>query len=102
MTTELGRLKLAAQVGLLGHVTANLRSVCVNVEGNKITVRFYFDNKLSDVDEECAEAVMDEIIADLHTDSAGIENIFDYKTVQISYPTKTPLQGFWVYRRFES
>lgn len=101
MVIGIGKLKLTAQVALLGNVTPNLRSVCVQVEDHKIFVRFYYDRELSEDDKECAESTMDDIIADLHTDTDGVETFFDYDFLQLSYPEKPPLIGHWVYYRFE-
>ncbi len=58
------RLLLAAQGGLLGSVTPNLRGVAVEWKGNRIIIFFYYNGTISNLDKETASIVSAEVVAD--------------------------------------
>jgi hypothetical protein len=96
MNIEPGELILSANRALWGVVTPNLRRVAIHCEEKLITLSFFYDNKISDAEEELALDAVAEVIADFPDD-------FDIKDelVQIAFPNRLSDKGYTVYHRHE-
>lgn len=83
------------QQALLGNVTPNLRAVYAFIEGEAYGIIFYYDQPLSEDEEELASL----------TDTEFISAFPDYETSctveVIPYPQKIPQKGYCVYERYE-
>lgn len=95
---QLSKIFCSLQAALLGHVTPNLREVCVIMhETNSYELVFFYDHQLSEDEEELASLVDTEFIADFPSPEYHTEC-----TVKVfPYPKKIPKIGYCVYRRFE-
>lgn len=90
------RLLCSVQLALLGHVTPNLRAVYAFVENEIYGVIFYYDNPLSENEEELASLADTEFIANF---PYGCETTSAIKIVP--YPNPIPEKGHCVYKRYE-
>jgi len=83
------------QRALLGNVTPNLRAVYLFVEEEMYGLIFYYDQPLSEEEEDLASLTDTEFISDFpdYQTSCNIE--------VIPYPKPIPKKGFCVYERYE-
>lgn len=82
----------------MGHVTPNLREVYVLIKNeNSYHIFFYYDKKLSELEEELASLTDSEFIADFPSPEYNTQSIIKV----ISYPEKVIQNGFCVYKRYE-
>ena len=99
MNTEFeipGYLKLSAQCGLLGHVTANLAGVHGHIEEKRVLLWAYFFAEPTEDDRECIELTATEVIADFPT-GYTIETHFGLRT-EINLNAKVS----WIFLRVEA
>lgn len=90
-------IRLSVQRALLGHVTPNLRAVCVICVADCIQLVFYYDHVLSENEQELADFTDTEFIADFPSPDYKT----DFKIVVLSYPKSIPHEGICVYKRYE-
>lgn len=57
------RLRLAAQIALLGKITQNVRAVLCRLDGETIRIRCVLDGEIEDADRERMEEVASEVIS---------------------------------------
>ena len=95
--TRMSVLKLSVGDALLGHVTPNLRGVCVNVDENKMYVNFYFDGEISKLDQELFDLSVSRFMEEFK--ATKVE--FDIQMIRLDFPLKPPWIGGWVYKRSE-
>ncbi|MBU9843529.1 hypothetical protein [Rahnella ecdela] len=76
-----GYFRLSMQNALLGRVTPNIRAVVGRLFNQQIEIVYYFDQEISDDDEELASELGTEVIADFE-DGFSIE----IKTLRLDYP----------------
>lgn len=88
---------LSIQRALIGHVTHNLRSVCIENISDVITLVFYYDQSPSEEEVELASLVDTEFISDFPTP----EYKTDSKVLTLPYPEPIPDNGECVYLRYE-
>jgi hypothetical protein len=95
-------MRLSVQKALLGHITKDLRAVCVKNERGMVVTTFFCDGKLSEELEDCALITDAEISSSLPW---KIEDIAKPQTdvtfVCVEYPQKMPLFEYIVYHRYE-
>lgn len=103
MIVDLFEVKLSAVRALLGHVTPNLRAVCVASDENLISAIFYYDGEISEDEFELFEQAKDEIIADFCQPMGPLkeELEFELDSIRVDHPQNMPLKGAWVYYRHE-
>lgn len=92
-------VQLSAQKALLGRVSSMLRSVCVNIDEETVSVVFYYNGEISDYDYDNYNFVIKEIRSDFDLDNKNIQ--FDAQILRLDCPSKMPLIGRWVYFRAE-
>lgn len=88
--------KLSAQRALLGNITNNIRAISALLEGDNITLKFFYDGIISEDDEENASIVETEIIADLD-DSSVVHTV----VTRLDYPEPIKSNGILLYLRKE-
>ncbi|WHQ76816.1 hypothetical protein [Pantoea sp. Lij88] len=88
--------KLSAQRALLGNITNNIRAISALLEGDDITLKFFYDGIISEDDEENASIVETKIIADLD-DSSVVHTV----VTRLDYPEPIKCNGFLLYLRKE-
>ncbi|MBB3306740.1 MULTISPECIES: hypothetical protein [unclassified Enterobacter] len=88
--------KLSIQRALLGNITKNIRAISALLEGDSITLKFFYDGIISEDDEENASIVQTEIIADLD-DSSVVHTV----VTRLDYPEPIKSSGFLLYLRKE-
>lgn len=94
---SLSDLLLSVQSALIGNVTPNLRAVYAFIEGETHGIIFYYDQPLTEDEEELASLTDTEFISDFpegSQTSCAVE--------VIPYPKLIPKKGFCVYGRYES
>lgn len=89
-------IALALQIALLGEVSAAMRGNSFMRRGNDVTLRFYFDGPVSEMDRESASCVETELIAALPAQAKVRTEI-----VRADAPAALPESGRWSYRRRE-
>ncbi|MDK2632980.1 hypothetical protein QMZ93_06445 [Pantoea stewartii subsp. indologenes] len=92
------RLKLSIQSALLGAVSENMRSIAVDICGNKIFLYFFIDGEIQDDDKENISIIETEVIADF-------EEYFDIETIikRVDFPEPIILErGHSVFQRKEN
>jgi len=83
------------QRALLGNVTPNLRAVYAFIEDDTYGIIFYYDQPLSEDEEELASLTDTEFLADFPDDKTTCD-------IQvIPYPKAIPKKGYCVYQRYE-
>lgn len=92
-------LCLSMQKTLLGQVTPNLRAVILDVIDETIFVLFYFNDPITEEEEELASLTDLECFAGLSSPYA--EKNSDYKIIVLPYPQPIPKKGIRVYQRYE-
>lgn len=104
MIVDMVDLKLSAGRALWGHVFPKLRAVCVNASEQVVFMHLYHDEEISEDDKELCECFRDEVIADFGhlTTKTGEDIEFEIPLIRIDYPQEMPLNGQWVYYRYES
>lgn len=96
--TDLALARLAAQAGLLGAVTANLRAVVVELEQEKkhLLIYFYYDGEINDQIYDIASSAITEITAYFLPEYSYEEHI-----ERLDFPSPIPGSGVLVYERYE-
>jgi hypothetical protein len=94
---EVGEVLGSVRRALIGNVTPNLRAVYVDLEEELITLLFYYNDPLSEDEEELASLTDTEFISDFPSP----EYKTDCKVHVIPYPQKIEKKGYCVYRRYE-
>jgi hypothetical protein len=87
---DLSYLKLSVQRGLLGNVTANLGAFHASLTERKIHVTAYFFGSTRQLDLECIEDCLTQIIADF-PDGYTISSRIEFEK------TPLPLGGAWCF-----
>lgn len=97
LSEPLSSLLCSIQRALIGNITPNLRAVYASITDNTYGIIFYYDQPLSEDEEELASLTDTEFISDFPSP--------DYKTSYIveviPYPKPIPKKGFCVYERYE-
>lgn len=96
---EINRVRaiLSMTRALLGEVSPNLRKATIKWDNKKIHLYFYYDGEISEDDNESAEFVLTEVIADFPKYEFGID------ILRCDYPQKPPEdEGEIIYFRRES
>lgn len=88
--------RLCAQRALLGNIINNIRAISALLDGDKITLKFFYDGIISEDDEENASIVKTEIIADLD-DSSVVHTV----VTRLDYPEPIKSNGYLLYLRKE-
>jgi hypothetical protein len=98
---SIDNLKTSFQVAMLGSVSQKLRAICLRKQDNIVYVNFYYDGLIDDLNQDLAEMIMTEVMSDFNYDEEGREIKFDYKILRLDYPNLMPLDGEWIYFRYE-
>ena len=91
-----GFILCSIQCALLDHVTPNLRAVYVILDNDIKTLVFYYEQPLSEEEEELASLTDTEFISDFPADER-----IDCKVIVLPYPEIIPKVGLCAYRRYE-
>jgi hypothetical protein len=96
--SQLERLESLAniQLALLGEISSEVRVISAEIEGEKLSLTWYFDGQPSELDIESASCTETELIADYPVDFELVTHL-----VQCDYPNIVPKIGIWVYARRE-
>jgi hypothetical protein len=95
---ETSNLFCSIQRALIGKITPNLRAVYVLFKGeNSFELILYYDQDLTEEEEELASLVDTEFISDFPSSNYNTS----FVTKIIPFPNKVPKEGFCVYQRFE-
>jgi hypothetical protein len=96
MKIEPFTILLSLQRALLDSVTESLRQVSYEIKGKTIILYFFYNEDVSDLEEELAGDVAAEVIADFPE-----EYKVDWKVTTIYYPEKIHAPGQVVFSRYE-
>jgi hypothetical protein len=88
-------IRCVSQVALLGSVTPNLRAVNIQFSEKQIVMHFYYNENYSEIEDEEAEMVGSELI------SSFTDCMLEIEKHIYPYPGKIPVQGIFVYHRYE-
>lgn len=94
---DISLVRLSVQRALLGHITPNLRAVCIKNVNDEIELVFYYNTLPSDEEQELADFTDTEFIADFPSP----EYKTDFQIITLPYPNKIPKDGICVYKRYE-
>jgi len=89
-------VRLSAQRALLGAVPGNLRAVTLDIKGERVEVRFYFDGAIQERDAELISEVESEMMADFEPEIHVSTTL-----VRLDYPQPIADQGLFVFQRCE-
>jgi hypothetical protein len=97
LTKNIATVLCSVQRALLGKITPNLRAVYVIINDDTLEVCFYYDQHLSEHEEELASLADTEIIADFP--SPFFKTKFDVQT--LASPQQIQNNGICVFHRYE-
>lgn len=98
MRKDLIDIKCSVQRALIGYITSNLRSVCVNIDENeKITLIFYYNEEPSEDERELASLTDTEFISDFSLPEFDT----DAKVLVLPYPKPIPKSTAMIYKKYE-
>ena len=89
------RLVLSARRALLGETPESLRAVAISRNAKAIQLEFYFDGAIGFDDQESAERVASEVLADFP--EVGIETVLR----RVDAPRPLESRGIWAFERSE-
>jgi hypothetical protein len=92
-------VQLSTINALLGRITPCLRSVCVDVNERELSVVFYYDGTINEMDYKLYKLVTHEIESRFESCSPKLE--FNFSIVRLDCPETMPLIGHWSYYRAE-
>lgn len=96
MTIHEYEVCLSIQRGLLDRVTSNLRRVSFMLEGNVVSIYFFYNSKPSEVEEELVGDLSAEVIADFPEPYT-----INCELIEVNSPKKIPPKGRVIFSRFE-
>lgn len=73
-------ITLAFQKALIGEITPNIRAIYIKLAGNTINTIFFYNNKITDEDQENMSNITTEVIANFN------DYFIDEKAIRIDYP----------------
>lgn len=93
------RMYLSILRGMLGRITPNLRYITVKYSSEYIFLNLYYQNQLSEEEDELAEELATEVISDFPDIAL---NSFELNKKTLPYPLKVPVDESIVFHKYES